>query len=594
MTRHAPRRPLGALLRARGRRTGLGAVLLCVLLAGCVGLPEDGPVVTRDADRTTDDRQAIDIDARPPQTGASRLQVVNGFLDAMTAWPIQTAVAKEFLTDDAAGEWNPEAATVIYSDYFPPEERGPSVHVELTDADRLDSVGGWRGQVPERDQTLRFAMTIEDGEYRIVNPPDALIVPASWFQQRYTQVALYYFDRTAQILVPEPVFLPAGDQRATSLVSALLAGPPQRLRRVVRTFLPTDVSVGLSVPVSDTGVAEVNLVGEALMPSEEDAALLIAQLAWTLRQDPAITAFQVRMGGQELRLPDGESTFPVDAGAEYDPNGDQTSDELYGLHRGRLLEGDATGLEPVTGPFGSARYQLESVGVTPDGSRAAGIAGDGSTALLAPVGDAPDDTEVTTVLDGAVGLARPTWDHAGRLWLLERRPEGAVVWTARGATLRQVRVPGITGTAARRLLVSRDGTRLLAAVRRPIGDAVLGARVVTDSRGRVLGAVAPSTVLAESAGQRVTDLAWASRTRLATLRPARPGSLFEVDIVPIDGATVGVDAVSTIVSGRVTGVAGPGDESDPTYAVLRDTLVDARTSETLALPTAVDQLDYVG
>lgn len=580
----------------RQRRLRVGVLLsaLCLALAGCVGLPDEGPVVSRDADRTTGDRQAIDIDARPPATGASRLQVVSGFLDAMTAWPIQTAVAKEYLSDDAAGEWNPEAATVIYSDSLPPEERGEAVHVELTDADSLDAVGGWRGELPERAQTLRFTMTIEDGEYRIVDPPDALIVPATWFQQRFTQVALYYFDRTAQILVPEPVFLPAGSQRATSLVSALLEGPPDRLRPVVRSFLPAGVSVGLSVPVTDDGVAEVNLVGEATMPSEGEAVLLIAQLAWTLRQDPSITAFRVSMGGQELRLPDGESSFPVDTGNAFDPNGADTTGELHALRRGRLLRGDAEELAPVPGPFGSARYQLESVGVSPDGTRAAGITGDGSTALLAPIEELDEGPEVDTVLDGAGDLARPTWDHAGRLWLLDRRPQGAVVWTRRDGALRPVRVPGITGTDARALLVSRDGTRLLAAVRRASGDRVVGARVVTDSRGRVLGVRAPFTVDAGGFGQRVTDLAWASRTRLAILRPARPGSLFEIDIVSIDGAAVGVDALSTIVSGRVLGIAGPGVESLPTYAVLRDTLVDARTRESVELPTAVDDLGYVG
>ena len=57
-------------------------------------------------------------------------------------------------------------------------------------------------------------MAIENGEWRIAEAPDALIVPETWFEQRFRQVSLYFFDPSAQILVPEPVFVPRGDQLA--------------------------------------------------------------------------------------------------------------------------------------------------------------------------------------------------------------------------------------------------------------------------------------------------------------------------------------------------------------------------------------------
>ena len=49
--------------------------------------------------------------------------------------------------------------------------------------------------------------------------PDALIVPETWFDDWYERASLYYFDPTTEIMVPEPVFVPRGDQFASSLVA---------------------------------------------------------------------------------------------------------------------------------------------------------------------------------------------------------------------------------------------------------------------------------------------------------------------------------------------------------------------------------------
>ena len=127
--------------------------------------------------------------------------MVKGFLDAMLAWPISTSVAKEYLTDDAAEEWSPDA-TIIYTALGQAREDGGTVTIPMRDAALLDESGGWRGAIGEDRSTLEFQMTVEDGEFRILDPMDALVVRATWFQERYRQASLYYFDPTAQVLVP--------------------------------------------------------------------------------------------------------------------------------------------------------------------------------------------------------------------------------------------------------------------------------------------------------------------------------------------------------------------------------------------------------
>lgn len=569
--------------------------LVVAVLSGCTSLPTSGPVVqSRGTDRG-DTRRASDIDARPPVDGASRTEVVVGFLDAMTAWPVQTSVAKQYLTDEAAAGWNPEQETIIYSDSLPVRESGGTVAVELTAADRLDAVGAWRGAMTTDELSLELQVAVQDGEYRIVDPPDALVVPVSWFRQRYHQVSLYYFDPIAKILVPEPVFVPEGDQLATSLVSGLLAGPPPLAQGVVRSFLPSGLTVGLSVPVDDAGVADISLVGDAQSVTSEQAELMLAQLAWTLRQDPSVTALRVSVDGTPLPLPGGVAQYSVDAAAAFGPAGAGGGKTLYGISQGRLVAGSRDAdLEPVTGVFGDEGAGLVAVAVRPDNEEAAAVDLGGRRVRLAPVQQTAAEPAARVLLEGG-DYARPTWDNAGRLWVLERRPGGAVVWLYDGTQARRVRVPGITGTRAREIVVSRDGTRLVAVVRAPgEGDGVVGARVLINARGQV-DRVRRPFVVREPEGSPITDIAWASPIRVALLTATVPGSLSEVDVVAADGATVGIDVLSTVVAGEVLGIGASPVEDAPMFAVYADQFVDlVRQEKHDAGPGGLTQLDYAG
>jgi hypothetical protein len=94
-------------------------------------------------------------------------------------------------------------------------------------------------------------------------------------------------------------------------------------------------------------------------------------------------------------------------------------------------------------------------------------------------------------------------------------------------------------------------------------------------------------------GQQAIDVAWTEAAQVAVVSPARPGELFEVETVAADGATVGVDTLSTVVTGRVIGLAGEPYTETPVYAVTRDVLVDIRTGERIPAPR-VRSLDYAG
>jgi hypothetical protein len=567
------------------------AVPLAGSLTGCIGLPTDGAVVDADVAGEQMEDQVSSIDGRPPQPGASRVEVVNGFLESMMAWPISTNVAKEYLTDDAAAEWSPDS-TIIYSSLATPREDGSTVSRRMRDATLLDQSGGWRGAIPADRSTLEFQLTVEDGEFRIVDPMDALVVRTTWFQQRYRQASLYYFDPTGQVLVPEPVFVPAGESFSTNLVNALLAGPPARLRGVVDTFIPSGLSVGLSVPVVD-GIAALDLQGDAPQTSPAVAELMLAQLAATLSQEPEITALRVTIGGKAVDPPGGAAQYDVDSAEAFDPADTGTAGVLYGLQRGRVVSGSVDDMRVVDGPLGRQRRRLSSVAVAPVGDRIAAVSDDGRQVLIAPLRSPAGGTRVARLMSDGTGITQPSWDASGRLWVLDRGPGGArMLVSDDGVTVREVRVPGVSGTDARRILVSRDGTRLIVLVRRSDGDQLVAARVMLGDRGRV-ARVVDSTVIRTLTGQQAIDVAWTEAAQVAVVSPARPGELFEVETVAADGATVGVDTLSTVVTGRVIGLAGEPYTETAVYAVTRDVLVDIRTGERIPAPR-VRSLDYAG
>ncbi len=586
--------------RTTCRRTALvaAALLGSLLVAGCVGLPESGPVVETTPTGVLERPQAAAIDAVPPQSGASALGIVDGFLAAMTAYPVQTNVARQFLAQEAQTSWDPDEATITYADVTTPSAGAGGVSVTLSDAETLDARGGWEGPLPADQRVLTFQMVIEDGEYRIREAPDALIVPAPWFAQRFRQVSLYFFDRTAQILVPEPVFVPRGEQLATTLIDGLLAGPGDDLEGIARSFLPPGLSVGLSVPVTADGVAEIALVGEAGAQNPEVVAKILAQLSWTLRQEPSIRAVRLAIGDEQVRLPGGVSAYGVDGGLEFDPTGYQASRLLYGLRDGRLVSGEPDALSPADGPLGDEDFNLRSVTVNLPATAAAGISADGTAVLLAPVRAlAGDDVvgPVEQVVSGKTDLLPPSWDFTDRLWLVDRAAEGARVSFREDGELTALDVPGVTGRDVRSFLVSRDATRFVAVVRTRGVDRLQVGRIRVDLQGRVQRAVASRTIsLEDTQPLRVTDIGWTSATSVALLSQVVPGELYEVRTVAVDGAPAGLETLSTTVNARVVALAGTPVEGGRQYAVTRDSLVDLSTGRLLELEARVGSLDYVG
>ena len=99
----------------RVRALGVLAVLMSLVLGGCVSLPEAGSVSTRPGQETVDQAAgSFDYTPSGPRPGAPPVEIVEDFLLSMQASPQSTAVARKFLTDEGRAGWFPEKTTLVY------------------------------------------------------------------------------------------------------------------------------------------------------------------------------------------------------------------------------------------------------------------------------------------------------------------------------------------------------------------------------------------------------------------------------------------------------------------------------------------------
>jgi hypothetical protein len=579
------------------RRTVLAAVASLVAagcLTSCVRIPTNGPVNAVPNDQgQADPIQGPYSDPRPPQPNANPGQIVTGFLDAMTAIPIQTAAAQEFLTREDKASWNPQRGVIVYDEKSLP--RGTSVvSVRLRQAHLVGPRGNWRGLLPASQDRLAFPMQVEGTQWRIAAAPDALVVPRSVFQQQYQSVNLYFFDPTGRILVPEPVYLPGGgeNQRATSLVRALLMGPRAGLAGVARTFIPPGLSSGISVLVSSKGVANVTLRSPGTtVPNASTTQLMLDQLSWTLGQESGIRAFQLTIGGHPITDADGSSTFRTDSPSAIDPAVPLASAVIFALKHGKVVSGPASKPSPVQGPFGSSRFGIDGFAVNLDGTR---LAGTTATSLLVG-GIQGGGGGVQTVLSGGSGLLLPAWDFTGRLWEISSGPSGgARVQYLQGSRLRTVPVPGVTGEPVKRFLVSRDASRMVAVIRGRKADRIVVSRLRYDAAGGVLGATRAIRVPWQGGGgTRIRDIGWTSPTSIAVLHLLTQGES-EVRTVDVDGSTPVDESVPTTIPGSVHRLATSPVDIDTSFAVLPQNLYDISQTSSAVSYSGLHHITYAG
>lgn len=528
---------------------GVVVVALTLPLTACVSLPQSGSVQPGPRqDQGVQSEAPFDYNPPGPGAGDTPVDIVGGFLQAMQATPQRTAVAREFLSDEGSTGWVPTKSTLIYGS-GDLRNSGHTVTMDFGETIELNGRGEWLGDL-HGNRGVEYHLTLihQQGEWRISNPPDALIVPRSHFETRFQQYYLYFFDKSAQILVPEPVYLPRGEQAPTLLIEGLLRGPDQNLLGSTRTFIPSQTELEISVPVARDGVAEVPLSDEVLDLDDGELDLALAQIGWTLRQIPGIEQMRITVDGSPLEISDQGAEQNIRAWPEYDPSVNWASHELFGIRDGRVVTRLAGEELRIAGLFGTEPSRLRTIGVDLSAEQVAGVSKDGTTVLVAPrardVGEVPAAGSADVVYSSGTDVLRPEWDIYGQVWLIDRSRHGAVLSVVQAGVPVEFDAPGITGANIKAFILSRDGTRLVAIVDGKNTDRLVVSRISRNDDGQVRRlANATDLPIGDFQVDEIRDLAWRTPGSVALLAGPTPG-LSQVIVTLVDGSSALGDVAS--------------------------------------------------
>lgn len=487
--------------------------VLGVLLAGCVSVPTEGPVV--------EGRPAGDPVAPPnvavlplgPRPGDDPVAVVEGFLSSMASYEPGYPTAREFLTPDAAAAWEPESGIAVYgagegSRSVSATDEGVKIALRLEA--RVAEDGSYTPVEPGSRLVLDLALESVAGEWRIATPPEGLVMTAFDFNREYAAYASYFFDPGFDVLVPDLTYLPVRGNVATLLVEEILDGPTRWLDPAVRTAFDPGVTLSSGSVVQAGTVARVDLTSQVAISPEDQRDRMAAQLAWTLRQAPGVSEVALLADGRPVPVPSSPTgVVSAEAFAFYDPAAVPAGDLLVAISGGRTVsvDDDAT---PVAGPLGDVG-PYRSVAVNLTGTRAAGVSVDGSTVTASGLtdGSQPSTYEVGT------DVAVPSFDRNERVWLVDRGQGASNVWLVDAdGELQDVDSPVLEQLRVERLVVAPDGVRAATVYQAEASTRLALALVLARPDGSIeLGGLRDIPLGDVGA----IDVAWTSATALALL-----------------------------------------------------------------------------
>lgn len=526
--------------RRRGA-TLVGALVgAVVVLAGCAGIPTDGPVTEANVE-LPDTGGVIPIAADDPTPDAPPSQIVSEFLRAASAGLYDDfTVARKFLTVTASDSWDPRAQVIVYTGEPPVVLRDDdTVVVTLDVAAVVDAAGRFTEAVPDAAPQERVLRLTRDaaGQWRVAELDDGVLMSQANFQTQFREGEIYFASPDLTELVPEARWFPSG-RFESAAVAALLDGPSPWLADAVRTGVPPGASLqGEAVTVED-GVATVEL-GRDLQAAEADRGLFQAQLEATLgRRVGRVTDVEVTVGGIPWSV-SGVPSFRQDTSPETGP---------YVLSDGALAVVDRREVVPLDDVASLEDVDARSPALSPD--LVTRVVLDGDDRLL----HLPLDASAPVPLVTGEELLAPTVDRFRWVWTGESRSDGSLTVVRPTDEPRTVAADWLAGTTVHSVRVSRDGARVAVVYSVPgEPDVVVEvAGVVRDDDG-VPQALSAERLAVGAVLDDAAEVSWVDETTLAVLGRGATSSTPVVHRVPLGGWTEPmpqIDGAVGIAAGR--------------------------------------------
>lgn len=279
------------------------ALAACLALAGCTSLPTSSAPAPFDV--SAKDGSGIQFSAEGPSSDADAATLVNDFLLACAAGPQDDyATARLFLSAASARSWQPETEILVYD-----TDTAPSVTAGSETATQVDVTVAVLGvasvdafgvltRVAASTVSRTFTLVREEGQWRINNPENMVLMSRASFTASFSLANLYFPTAEGGDLVADPRWYPSR-RLASHLLAGLVEGPRQSLAPVMANAIPAGTTVpSQGLDVAD-GVARVEL--NAVMPSSESARTTLAwELVRTLTQVADVSRVSASLSGDVL------------------------------------------------------------------------------------------------------------------------------------------------------------------------------------------------------------------------------------------------------------------------------------------------------
>ena len=499
------------MTRLRRHALALVAMLLAVTLSACASIPMSGPV---EPGQPLETERAPGVRYFPagPIDGASREEIVQGFISAGTGIQDDFATARDYLTPDVRRTWSPTARVYITDGQMSMKSEGEdAVTVSVPVFGRVDANGTYRESIAGKNETLSYRLTQVDGEWRISEAPDGIILLKQPFQDLFEPRTLYFFDSAMKYLTPDLRWLLDDDAVASRVVQQLVAGPAAWLATgdAVRSAIPDPVTQTGPVLVEE-GVAVVDLSDEISSADPASLSLVRLQLEKTLLPLIDAASVEIHVNGAKLDV-----SLPPTGTVVTDNPVNSSPLVAKGGKIGYLSAGQLTlpdGAEKVA----AAASKLALI-------RGALSASDQSVAFLTQEGtwSMRFEDDEPTLVDSRPGQIEPTLDNWGWVWSQSTTETGVYLSRVGEPGLTRIELPDAIEPDFISFQVSRDGTRM--AILYKDGDRVeLAITVIERVNGTPIALGDP--IIVDMPGAAANDLAWIDANTVAMLVDVADGN----------------------------------------------------------------------
>ncbi|AZA10871.1 MtrAB system accessory lipoprotein LpqB [Corynebacterium gerontici] len=385
---------------------------LCVLtLTSCISVPgESDP----QAIRSFEGEQPSIL--QEPKEDQDPDLLLRDFYTANALPDQQYQPARNYLAKEKAESWSPRPEILVLdridvnSATLGEDEPGRGYEVSGTLVGEVSKSGAY--QPRQEPYKAKVRMVSVDGQWRIADLPDQIVVERNEFRNHYSMRNVYFFDPTGSRLVADQRWI---YNRAGSLDSALLSllidGPSQWLAPGVMDELPQQATFA--------GRQEGVYAFTGLTNLDSDAMKrLAACIVWTLGMADIGGPYHLSFDGNPVRARETEDMdLTVDNFAEYNPQATGNSfDTSYALVGGQLVNISDNKVVPVPRPIGQlVNVESLSISAKTDAVAAVRSSGEGeqreSELLIGSM-----NTEMQSKIKSKT-LSKPTFEPtASSLW----------------------------------------------------------------------------------------------------------------------------------------------------------------------------------